>query len=530
WLVFLLVFIAFNFTNAQSVPKPIINFPLNGTNPVNWIDKDGIQHIGKTNGRTGITEDRFGNPEGATKFYNDSYIYQGDYVPVINSGTDVTVSFWTKLYNNHTYPSGTNHYHPGTSLKKRFFSLSTDYKSGGLARIDNNAILGIERFLNTRTGTTEPFYLWMFQPTMMEQIGWYQIVAVMATNYTKIYVYKPDGTKTINHSYFTNNFAKRLAIGKKDSYSSSEELVQPASVMDDLKVWDVALTEAQVNQLNMDEKLVINSHTPYTIQSVTTGNYAYKSTHYQDLDNKVLMANSSKIRNIPQFTNQFYFHYVGNDSRGYFYRIVSKFDGKSLELGYSYEYGDDAVMIEESTSSNSYRRLWYVSRDPQTNHYKITNRFYNKSWFNDTERPLWLRCQRPSYHTGKYRDFILTPVSSDKEGSSVNSSFARSANVTSNELLETDKEIVEESIKIYPNPLNGSLNIYLNLEQSDTVNFDFYDLQGRQVYSENRKVTQGNQTVTLKGLKDRGFSKNQSYLLKITTSTGKVIISKVLFE
>jgi hypothetical protein len=85
---------------------------------------------------------------------------------------------------------------------------------------------------------------------------------------------------------------------------------------------------------------------------------------------------------------------------------------------------------------------------------------------------------------------------------------------------------------IYPNPVyKGTLHILLTLNQASKVNIVFYDLVGKQIYTEYKNLEQGTQTMVLKNLMTHGFMKNKMYYLRIDTSIGKNIFnSKILFK
>ncbi len=263
--------------NAQSLPVPFYYFPLDGDNPSQWIDSNNISHSGVRAGIIRGTNDRFGNSYGALSFEsNDASIFAGDSIPVISAADDVSISFWVYLDSAHVYPSGSSPFSPG-DLKKRFFSLTTDYKSGGMARVDKNALLGVERTIS-KDSTITPWYLWLYKPAMFDIQGWYHIVTVMSTDFTNIYMYKPDGTKVCKYNFMENNFPKKLVIGNMADYFN--ENVMPASVMDDFKFWKIALTEQQADELNAGETNIIGG--TYRI-SLVRGSDKYIQTSYHSL-------------------------------------------------------------------------------------------------------------------------------------------------------------------------------------------------------------------------------------------------------
>ncbi|MGY0426555.1 MAG: RICIN domain-containing protein [Polaribacter sp.] len=378
WLVFLLVFIAFNFTNAQSVPDPIYTFPLDGNSPESWIDKNDIHHQGVKYGLIQPEEDRFGNPNGAS-FFNDhkTYVFQGDYFPQINAGVDVTVSFWTKLETAHRYPPSPTPYFPGTSQKHRYFTLAMDYKSGGLARSHNNALLGAERTV-TANGVTKPWYFWLYKPAMLEQVGWYQIVAVMATNYTKIYVYKPDGTKACSYNYMANDFAKKIVIGRKNQYPSSEERVRPAFIMDDLKVWNTALSENQIAILHDQESASFNVDelSTYLIESKYSG---FAHIYGNSLSNGGSLHTHSWVN---QDNLKWYIQKAGKDTNGQiYYNIISKSSGKQVMVKNN-ATGNDGDINQYEAISNPVSNQWYIEYYEHDNQnrkiYRIKNKYSGK--------------------------------------------------------------------------------------------------------------------------------------------------------
>ena len=255
----------------EAVPYPIYDFPLDSKDPTLWYttSSEGIKHAhyGEKGGDFEYATDRFGGNSALAFKSIKSFIVQKSDIEHLDS--DMTVSFWTYIHKGHSYPPIDPPPYDPSKVKNRYFTLTADQKSGGLARIDETAVLGAERTVTAVGNTIKPWYLWLYQPTSMEHEGWYQIVAVMAKYYTKVYIYKPDGTKACSYNYMGNDFQKKIVIGYKENYSE-EEIVEAASVMDDLKVWDVALNDYQVDQLNAQETNIVSGI--YKVRLATTNN------------------------------------------------------------------------------------------------------------------------------------------------------------------------------------------------------------------------------------------------------------------
>jgi Secretion system C-terminal sorting domain len=68
---------------------------------------------------------------------------------------------------------------------------------------------------------------------------------------------------------------------------------------------------------------------------------------------------------------------------------------------------------------------------------------------------------------------------------------------------------------LFPNPVVNDVYLQLNMLKDGPVNIELVDLQGRLLLSQKQQLTQGQQVITLKGLKQKGIASG-IYLLRIT--------------
>lgn len=378
--LFLFVIHAFTLVNAQTLPNPLYEFPLNFDNPELWYkynQGNKLSFQGEKGGSFGSRTDRFGEKGGAI-FLNTtrSYITQKLNVTPEPLGSDMTVSFWTYLYSSNTFPPEYSPYDSNT-LKERFFSLTTDQKSGGLARVRDNALLGVERTV-TVNSTVKPWYLWLNKPAMMEQAGWYQIVMVAAQNYTKIYIYKPDGSKACSYNYMGNKFAKKITIGAETSYPPIEESVQSAGTIDDFKVWNVALTEEQVSDLHEREKDFDGGF--YKIVNFKSQRPIYVDNCGLGSNGAAQYARIYQYTNPTEWCNSFQFVKRGVDSKGAYYQIINERSGYPIYVdncGSGASGPQSARVYQYFDSGNEHCTYFYVDYIKTVSgkkQYKIINR------------------------------------------------------------------------------------------------------------------------------------------------------------
>ena len=57
---------------------------------------------------------------------------------------------------------------------------------------------------------------------------------------------------------------------------------------------------------------------------------------------------------------------------------------------------------------------------------------------------------------------------------------------------------VQENIRVTPNPNGGNFNIDFALEVDGTLNISLFDLQGRQVYHDTKKLISGRHSIHVK--------------------------------
>lgn len=87
-----------------------------------------------------------------------------------------------------------------------------------------------------------------------------------------------------------------------------------------------------------------------------------------------------------------------------------------------------------------------------------------------------------------------------------------------NEVLYLDTKVVNRSItpvsyfSVYPNPVQGILNIYITTDNAERTFAEVYDMNGRKLLTRSFGITEGRQTAAL----DMGQLSNGTYVLKVT--------------
>lgn len=108
----------------------------------------------------------------------------------------------------------------------------------------------------------------------------------------------------------------------------------------------------------------------------------------------------------------------------------------------------------------------------------------------------------------------------DADGNRIKRTVSNNCNVM-RDVFEVQEVVIEEEVKVYPNPTNGSFKVFMpECEKHETAYYKFYDMNGVLLFEDK---LHDNETEIDIGNKPAGV-----YLLKITN--GDDVITKIVLK
>lgn len=319
-----------NVTSQISVPNPSVHFAFDTNNP-------GYESVSKatavTFGDFTFVTDRFGNSRRAVTFNGKGSGIRGKGYNINNVHT---ISFWVKIDDPSTIPSGAIPFSP-TDVKYEFYNWidANNNILRGLGR--KKATLGLNRYIPKNDGSRVPWYLWAYKPLQFNESGWHHIFIIQGEHYTRLIMYKPSTLKSYFYIWLgSQDFPvdKKLFIG---GFSDNYPINGP---IDDFKVYNVELTDEQIEYLHIAEY-------PFSryvkIKNKNSGKYIVVEDASKD-DGVHVMQHSTESGN-----GEWKLYYAGPNE----YRIENLHSGKLMNVrGSSMAAGAEVIQYRKCDSEN----------------------------------------------------------------------------------------------------------------------------------------------------------------------------------
>lgn len=244
----LISFIGFNFTSyAQNalILKRLYRLD-NGS-----ATEDIGRYDGTIYGTVTPVQDRYGNTEGALKFFDHAYISIPSLVSDFDyKTTGYTVSFWTYIDEYHYKNHGKTPWKDSDPIVRAFYAINDtdDVVLTGFHRRADRMV--IDRYTNDTNNHLKNWGVWLWDPiNFTQRIGWYHIVISYEPNRTFVWVFYPNGQTESSAYYFgiqDYSVATHWSIGN----SSGKSLI-----LDAFSVYQGAASESDARDLHAQEML-----------------------------------------------------------------------------------------------------------------------------------------------------------------------------------------------------------------------------------------------------------------------------------
>ncbi|MDX2302815.1 MAG: T9SS type A sorting domain-containing protein [Microscillaceae bacterium] len=266
-MVFMLIISTEQIATAQgNYPSPIRNYPLSQI--------DGIKDI-SSSGKSGLSmssvsfnssiQDRFGQSNQVAYFSSTfSNIKTPNFFEEANISNGYTISFWFYISQAESNWTG---YPPQYLDTEQFFFIQKDEKElFGLKKYKNR--IGNNRYAHQ---TDQPWILWLENPQILSQAGWYQVVLVQKPESLRCWLIPPDGNLDCTYTLYIQQ-----DLSSANTFGIGTTLNKAFPYIDDFQVFDTPLSSDQVYRLHADQ-----SKKPYIDLYV---NDQFKRTYYPNQD------------------------------------------------------------------------------------------------------------------------------------------------------------------------------------------------------------------------------------------------------